>query len=417
MRFWPFGREKRAIDKMALFGKGEDIGDPVHAGVLVSQESALRITTVYRCIRLISESIAAMPVDAFRKVGPDREPAPRPPAWIEMPNPETTWFEFMERITESLAMDGNAFIIITARDSMGFPSEIWTLHPKDVEVRQELPAPQRESAGPTFFVWAGDRRVEKFTARNPFGDLLHIRLASAGGLRGLSPIALAKQALGLSLVAEKFGANFFSKGQQLSGVIELPAAEPARSREHIELMRESWFEHHKGSDRAHAPGILAGGATWRPLSISPEDAQFLETRRFQVEEIARLYGVPPHMVGSMEKNTAWGSGIEQLSLGFARFTLLPWIVRIENAISQMLPRGQFFKFNQRGLLRADAAAEAESFSKAIQVGWMTRNEARALQELPPLPGLDRPMAPANEQILTESGEAIPNQQELDALET
>lgn len=403
---WPFNRKEKRDITRGSFGAPTFKEIETHAGVEVSQNAALRVTTANRCIRLISESIAGLPADAFRRDGEARQPVARPPLWLETPNPETTWFEFMERITESLALDGNAFIIITARDLNGHPSELWTLHPGEVTVHQSPEIMQREGVGSVFFRWADDRVFRKFTALQPFGDVLHIRLASAGGLRGLSPVAMARQALGLALVTEKFGARFFSRGQQLSGVIELPATEPAKSRQHIDLMRESWLKEHSGSDKAHTPGILTGGAAWKQMSISPEDAQFLETRKFQVEEIARLYGVPPHMVGATEKNTSWGSGIEQLSLGFARFTLLPWLVRIEHAFSQLLPRGQFFKFNQRGLLRADAVAEAEAFSKAIQVGWMTRNEARALQEMAPMLGLDRAMVPLNQQILDESGEPI-----------
>lgn len=391
MRLWPFRKkESHAIDKMALWGTGEDIGDPVHAGVNVSQETALRLNTVMRCIRLISESVASMPQDVFRRQGEARVPVGRPPAWLEMPNPETTPFEFLERVTESLAMDGNAFVIITGRDAMGFPSELWTLNPRQVEVKW--------SRGRTVFEWAGEapvRVLSRFGPSNPNGDVVHVRLASAGGLRGLSPLEMARQSIGLGLVTEKFGAKFFGRGQTMSGVIQLPQSDVSRSQAFIAQMRQDWEDAHSGSDLAHRPGILTGGADWKPLTIPPEQAQFLETRKFQVEEICRIFGVPPHMVGHTEKSTSWGTGIEQQALGFVRFVLMPWLVRIEQAMSLLLPRGQFFRFNQRALLRADTKAEAEAFSKLIQVGVMSRNEARALMEFEPAPGLDTFLYPSN----------------------
>jgi HK97 family phage portal protein len=387
---------------MKLWGSAQDIGDPVHAGVLVSQETALRLTTVYRCIRLISESIASMPVDVFRKQGEARIPVDRPPSWLEIPNPESTPFELYERITESLAMDGNAFVVVTARDFQGFPAEIWTLNPRQIVVKWQN--------GRTIYEWSGTdpiTRLTRFGPRNPMGDVLHIKLASAGGHRGLSPLELAKQSIGLGLVTEKFGSKFFGRGQTMSGVIELPPAEANRSREHIDLMRETWEEAHAGSDRAHRPGILTGGAQWKQLTIPPEQAQFIETRKFQVEEICRIFGVPPHMVGHTEKSTSWGTGIEQQSLGFVRFVLMPWLVRIEQAMSQLIPRGQYFKFNQRSLLRADMKGEAEALVKLVTNRLMTPDEARSHMELPPSPGGDKFLMPLNLQTLTPGGDIVP----------
>lgn len=380
------------IDKMALWGRGEDPTDPIYAGVPVSQEQALRMTTVFRCVRLICETLGALPADAVRAKGEIREPVPRPPAWIQTPNEESTWFTFAERIFESLAMDGNAFIAITARDALGYASELWTLNPHQVEIR-------RNNAGRLVFVWDGNQVLTAFGPRNPLGDVLHIRLAGAGGARGLSPLELARQAIGLALAAEKFGAKFFDQGQTLSGVISLPATEGGRSKEYVEQIRENWQAHHGGTASAHKPGILTGGATWTPLAITQEQAQFLETRRFQVEEIARLYGVPPHMVSSVTNSTSWGTGIEQQALGFARFSLLPWIVRFEQAFSQLLPRGQFLKLNQRGLIRADSETEARVITTNLLNGVLNRNEARALYDLPPVPEGDQYMIPSNEAIV------------------
>lgn len=382
---------------MKLWGTGQDIGEPVHAGLMVSQESALRLSVVWACIRLIASTLAALPADIVRKRGEIRETVERTPRWIETPNPESNWFEFAERCHESMEMDGNAFILITARDVQGFPLEIWTLNPRQVQVR-------RRPSGAIYFVWQGTTELSRYGPDDPLGDVLHIKGLTAGGIRGMSTIEAARQGIGLGLVEEKFGAKFFGRGQTMSGVIQLPESTGARSREHIELMREAWEAAHAGSDNAHRPAVLTGGATWQGITITPEEAQFLESRKFQVEDIAsRFFGVPAHMVGLEEKNTSWGTGIEAQSIGFVRFSLLHRMVRFETAISSLLPRGQFFKLNQRGLLRADSQTEAEALTKALTNGVINFDTWRALLDLAPRPGGDRYMIPLNQQLLEANG--------------
>ncbi|MGH2374670.1 MAG: phage portal protein [bacterium] len=392
--------ESHSIDKMKLWGTGEDIGDPVHAGVLISQESARRLSVVYRCQTLISGTLAGMPADAVRKRGDVREPVDRPPGWLEQPNPETNWFEFHERVTESELSDGNAFILITLRDGMGFPSELWTLDPQRIQVR-------KDGRG-VYFLWNGDERLSRYSPSTPTGDVLHIRLNAGAGLRGISPVEAARQAIGLGLVAEKFGARFFGRGQTMSGVIELPVQEGgvARSREYVELMRETWETEHSGADRAHRPGVLTGGGHWVRTSVTPEEAQFLDTRKFQVEDIAsRIYGVPPHMVGLQGYQSQFGTGLEQQTLGFIKFTLLPYIIRHETAFSTLLPRGQFVRLNQRALLRADSKTEAEVLQILFQNSIIDVDDWLALLDRPPVPGGSRRVLPVNFQVLTDAGQA------------
>jgi HK97 family phage portal protein len=398
-KFFADRSESHAISYQDVWGRG-DTWDPVnvHAGVAVNQESALRVSVVWRCIRLISETLAALPADAVRKRGEIREPVERPPLWITMPNPETSWFEFVERVLESLLMDGNAFILITSRDSAGFPTELWTLNPRDVAVRKRN--------GRVQFVWGGDRVLSRFGPVDPMGDVLHIKLATAGGLRGMSPIEAARQSIGLALVTEKSGGKFFGKGGQVQGVIQMPQAQsPALAREYVDLMRETWKAHHAGTDRAYDnPGFLTGGATWQNVTMSNEDAQFLQTRAFQVEDIAtRFFGVPPNFVGLTEKQTSWGTGLEQQSLGFVRFTLLPHIVRLETGLSQLTPRGQFIRLNQRGLIRADSETESKILAQQLEHGVISFNRWRELMDEPPRPGGDRYMVPGNMELLESDG--------------
>jgi HK97 family phage portal protein len=379
---------------MALWGQGSDIeSSGVYAGVSVSQSNSLQLVAVYACVRLLSQTIAGLPADVFRKRNGTPEPVEPGPSWLRMPNPETTWFEFTERVMGSLNLDGNAFVIITGRDAMGFPAECWTLNPREVQVRRE--------GGKTIFVWGGDERLSRFSPSTPDGDVLHIKAFSDGGLRGLSPIGLAKQAIGLGMVTEKFGAEHFGSGQKPPGIIEIPPGTPQATTEIVDKLREDWKRHHAGSNQAHAPGILVG-ATWKDTSINAEEAQFLETRKFQVSEIARLFGVPPHMIGDVEKSTSWGTGIEQQSIGFVTYSITPWLVRLESAFNQLTPRGQFIKWNVNGLLRGDMAARSAFHHEGILDGWQTRNGVRLLEELPPIPGLDEPLVPANMLTLSQS---------------
>jgi HK97 family phage portal protein len=392
--------EAHAISYQDIWGSGGDWPSvPVHAGVEVSQTSALRVSVVWRCIRLISETLAALPADAVRKRGEIREPVDRPPRWLSMPNPETSWFEFIERIMESLLMDGNAFVLIASRDpSTLYPNEVWTLNPRAVTVEKKN--------GRVRFVWDGTTVLSRYGPTDPAGDVLHIKLATAGGLRGMSPIEAARQSIGLALVTEKSGGKFFGKGGQMQGVIQMPpAASPALAREYVELMRETWKAHHTGSDRAYeTPGFLTGGAEWQNVTMSMEDAQFLQTRSFQVEDIAtRFYGVPPQFVGLTEKQTSWGTGLEEQSLAFVRFTLLPHIVRLETALSQLTPLGQFIRFNQRGLVRADSKTEGDILTQRLQNGVLSFNDFLAKFDEPPRPGGDRYMIPANMELLEADG--------------
>jgi HK97 family phage portal protein len=392
--------DKHNIDKMKLWGTGQDIGDPVYAGIFVSQESALRLSVVYRCLTLISGTIASMPQDIVRKRDEVRVPVDRPPAWAEVPNPEQNSYEFRERVEESMLMDGNAFVLITARDFQGFPAELWTLNPRQTAVK-------RGPDGKIFFEWAGDTRFTRYGPDRPLGDVLHIKLNTAGGIRGLSPIELARQSIGLGLATEKHGSKFFGRGQTMSGVIQLPAGTPALSREHIGLMRETWEAEHAGTDKAHRPGILTGGATWQGISVTNEEAQFLETRGFQVEDIAsRIYGVPPHLVGLTEKQTSWGTGVEQQGIAFVRYTLMPHIVRLETALSSLLPRGQFVKLNQRELLRADSKTEAEVLNSQLERGVIDWAEYRALYDRPRRPGDNQRLLLAGMQVLPPNGQPV-----------
>ncbi len=381
---WP--TEEHAITRTELWGQGDDPGGEVHAGVSVTQASALQMIAVYACVRIRSETIAALPADVFRRRGNVREEIDPGPQWLRQPNPENTWFEFVEQINRGLDVDGNAYILVASRDSEAFPSELWTLHPQEMTVERK--------GGSLVYTFGGTQKLSPYGPTNPGGDVLHIKNLSAGGLKGLSPIGVARQGIGLALAAEKQGARFYGRGQTLAGVIEFDGANQGVTQKNIDLTKANWKRKHAGTDRSFEPGLLVG-AKWKPISVAPDEAQFLETRRFQIAEIARLYGVPLHMIQEVSGTTSWGTGIEAMTTQFFVVSIMTRLARLESAFNLLTPRGQFIKWNVTGLLRGDARSRAEFYAKAIQNGWMTRNEVRALEDEPPLPGLDAPLVPLN----------------------
>jgi HK97 family phage portal protein len=375
----------RAISKTDIWGRGDDWDGGVDAGVSVNQSTALRFIAVYACVRLLSDTVAALPADVYRKSNGNRMPVEPGPPWLRLPNPETTWFELIERVMSSLNIDGNAYILITARDRNAFPAEIWTLHPQEVRVTRER--------GFLEYVWKGQQRFRRYTSSTPDGDVLQIKAFNNGGDTGLSPIAVGRQAIGLGVATEKFGSTFFGRGTAMPGIITLPATEKKKSEEFVDSIRENWQRKQGGPANSHLPGILTGGATWTSMSIPPDHAQFLETRKYQVTDIARLFNVPPHMIQDLERATF--SNIEHQAIDFVVHSITPWLVRLEGAFNQLTPRGQYVKWNVNGLLRGDAVSRSQFYASAIQNGWMNREEVRELEDRNPADGLDEFLVPAN----------------------
>lgn len=391
--------ESRAITAQN-FAKGIILdGHRTDSGVNVSPTSALTQTVVWASVRLLSESVAMLPVAPFKGEGKDRLELPRP-GWMVNPTPEHTRMEWVQANMTGLLLRGNSFNIVMY-DRRGEPAELW---PVDQE---SLNGPYRDSKNRVYWEDTDGNKYRRFNAATRDGELLHFRgLTLPGEVMGLSPIEQAKQAIGLGLVTEKFGASFFGRGQTVSGVIEVPGnIEP----EFADSVRQYWVKTHGGVDRSHYPAILSGGAKFNTISIPPEQAQFLETRSFQVSEIARIFGVPPHMVGDVEKTTSWGTGIEQQSIGFVVYSLQPWLVRMEQTMNGMLPRGQFVKWNVNGLLRGDIKSRFEAYSIGRQNGWLSANEIRELEDLVPVrkKGMDGYLQPLNMQEVGAKPEPAP----------
>lgn len=336
-----------------------------------SRSRGMQIATVWACVKIRAETIGALPAHVVEYQGQTRV-RKDPPTWLEKPNPETTRFELFERTSASLDTDGNAFWY-KERDNLGRVMEVWPLPPARTEVFREkvngLPGPKRF-------------RIDN----EEFGtdEILHIPgFSLPGRLRGLNPIDQHRHALGLAAAAEDYGEAFFRNGAVLSGIIELPT-DPGR--EAAEMMRDSFARDHSGRRRTHRPGVLFGGAKWTQLSIPNDNAQFLETRKYQRVEICSIFRVPPHKVGDLERATF--SNIEHQSIEWATDGVMPTTARIEAAIfadGDLLDRGDHLKINLAGLVRGDIASRYAAYAIGRQWGWLSADDIRALEDENPLP--------------------------------
>ncbi|MET9729344.1 phage portal protein [Streptomyces sp. NPDC006458] len=368
-------RERRSLGLTSPRSTWEDefsgLARRTFSGKRVSRDGSLQMISVYACQSLIADGIASLPVDHFSKVTGKKTmlDGAKSPRWIRQPNPFQTAYAFWHRVIVSLLSDGNAFLAIIRNDA-GVIQALYCLHPQDVQIEE----------GP-----AGDDqyRVTGVPELLGRGSILHIPAFTVPGCsRGLSPLDMAREAIGLGMTAEEFGARFFSQGTTMAGVIEHPGTpRPDEAR----LLRSMFKKTHAGINNSHTVGVLTGGASFKPISITPEQAQFLETRRFQKTEIALLYRVPAYLVDSSVTST-WGSGIEEQNRFFVDQTLMPWIVRIEQAVSTfLLPGQQFIKFNLDARLRSKTKDRYESYRTALTNGFMTADEIRALEDMEPLP--------------------------------
>lgn len=349
------------------------------AGKTVTERSAMQMTAVYSCVRILSEAIAGLPLQFYRYTeSGGKEKAVDHPLYFllhDEPNPEMTSFVFRETLMTHLLLWGNAYAQII-RNGRG---EVIALYP----LMADRMSVNRDMDGQLYYeytVYSDDApTVRGSTVRLAPTDVLHIPGLGFDGLVGYSPIAMAKNAIGMAIACEEYGAKFFANGAAPSGVLEHPGTIKDPSR-----VRESWQSTFGGSANSNKVAVLEEGMKYTPISISPEQAQFLETRKFQIDEIARIFRVPPHMVGDLEKSSF--SNIEQQSLEFVKYTLDPWVARWEQAMVRSLLSAEdkkryFIKFNVDGLLRGDYQSRMNGYAIGRQNGWMSANDIRELENL------------------------------------
>ena len=372
-------------------------GGSTASGINVNPTTALNCSAVFAAVRLLSESVASLPLHTYERL-PDGKQRTRVHPVSKLlattPNPQQSSYSFRETLMGHVLTYGNAYAEIV-RDGSGMPTALLPVTPDRVRVTID------ESGAISYIV------DEQITLDQD--SMFHIAGLGFDGLIGYSPITLSRGSIGLAIAAEQFGASFFSNGARLGGVLEHPGK---LSIEAADRLRESWGAAHSGSSKAGSTALLEEGLKWQQLGLSQEDAQYLQTRQFQVTEIARWYGIPPHLIADLDRSTY--SNIEHQSIEFVTHSLRPWLVRWEQEIQRKLfPDDTHFpEFVVDGLLRGDTRTRYESYRIARETGWMSVNEIRSLENLNPVEGGDQYIQPLNmgtvaEQPATDRSWAIP----------
>ncbi|WP_299582068.1 phage portal protein [uncultured Microbulbifer sp.] len=351
------------------------------AGKVVTADTAMRVAAVYACVRILSETVAALPFNLYQKTAKNnREVASKHPLQMllhDLPNEEMTSMDFRTQLMAALQLRGNAFSEVE-RDRAGRVHGVWPINPDKVWVGRS-----EKTKRLSFEIHDGDMRT--LTPQR----MWRVAGLSTNGIIGLSPISQAREGIGLSLALEEHGARLFSNGAKPGGVLQVEGklSDPAYAR-----LRKSWSDRHQGGANAHRVAILEEGTKWNQIGMSSEDAQFLESRKYQRSEIASMFGVPPHMIADLEKATF--SNIEHQSIQFVVYSLLPWLKRIEQSIfrdllSPVERREYYAKHSVEGLLRGDSKSRSEFYKNLFNSGAISINDMRRLENMNSIDGGDQ----------------------------
>lgn len=358
-------------------------GPKVAAGVHVNENTSLGMPAVWRAVNLIAGTAASLPLHAYRTQDDIRLPAGNGQAarLLQQPHPDLTPFELWEVIYAHLLLWGNAYLRIL-RNQAGQIVELWPIHPGRVRAGRESETGTKvyQIDGDPDTAWTDDQ-------------VLHIPGFGYDGVCGVSPIRAARQGIGLALAAEEYGARLFGSGSLATGILQ---TEQRLDQASADALKARWKAKVSGLASAHETVVLDQGAKFQQLSIPPEDAQFIESRRFQISEIARMYGVPPHMLMDTDRSTSWGSGIEQQGIGFVVYTLRPWLARVEQRVTKLLrPQAVYAKYVVEGLLRGDSGQRAAFYTSMWNIGALSTNDIRRLEDMAPVDGGDTRYRPLN----------------------
>jgi HK97 family phage portal protein len=361
---WSRVQNREALTLEALLA---DEARPTAAGEPVTVETALRLSTVWGCVRLLADSVSTLPLHVYR--GDDRDPIPTPPLLARPSADFPELADWLWAVMASLLLRGNAWGVITDRSGAGLlPSQVDLVHPDRVTVTTN---------------GEGRRVIRVNGVEIPRGDLWHVKAFTwPGEPLGLSPIAYAREAIGLGLGAEQYGAQFFGDAAIPSGVL---TSDQRIGPEQAEMLKARWKARHKGHRDI---AVLGDGAKFQPITINPDEAQFIATQKFSVATICRFYGVPPEMMAGETAGHEAYTSPEMRGTDFLTFTLRPWLYRIERAVSGLLPSTQAAKFNAGGMVRATLKDRYEAHESGIRAGWLLRSEVRELEDRPPIPGID-----------------------------
>lgn len=382
---WPFSRsEKRTLTDISQFTTFADVERGMRSGntasgMSITEDSAMTLPVVHRCVQINCETVSSLPVDCFAKRPEGRVSYPTP-RWLEKPNDEQDWGDFCAMGEYSYEVDGNIFLLKASTETGGRLAGMYVLDPLRTTPRR---------------IELGGRNVLTYDVAMDNGDVrtypanavIHMKgMVPPGQLRGLAPIAQMRETLGVFAAAQEFGAAFFGNGATLSGVIEYPGARLDAAA--VERLKADFMKKHGGVSKSHAIGVLTGGAAFKPLSVNPDEAQFLATMKFNAVQIAHIFGVPPHWVTDAEGAKGYVTSLMSNRLDWYQLGLLPRLIRWERAMSAEMTRPAYMKFNVRALLRGDAKEQTALMSSELQNAVRTRNEWRELLDLDPAEGGD-----------------------------
>lgn len=356
------------------------------SGEAVTVDRAIAIPTVWRCIGLLATVIAGCPLQVFKE--PGKKPIRVAP--IDPGNFSTTYtpYELWELVVTHLALWGNAYVL-KVRNGADQIVDLLPINPSLVKTKLEdghkVFEVRRLKPDGTLL------RIEPFTTF----EIMHIPGLGFDGLKGISPITAAAQTYGTALAADKLAARFFSNGSALSGIIKVKA--PLADQTQADEIKRRWMQTNAGVSHSGNVAVLDAETDFQQLTIPPDDLQFLQSRQWEVNEIARMYGIPPHLIGETEKVSSWGTGIEQQNIGFVAYTIVGWTERIAQRVTREIvgTRGQHATFDLTELMRGSTSERFAAYALGIQWGWLTRNEARIKEDMVPLDGLDQPLTPLN----------------------
>jgi len=371
---------------------------PSASGMTVNEETSLRLSAVYACVRLISDTISTLPYDQYVRRDGERFQYRPKDRWIDRPSTEMPKTTFWKQVLVSLLLDGNAFVLITR--SGNEIVDLTPLNPKTVRIERR--------DGRKVFIIGNDRIVTS-------DQMLHLtEMLMPGELRGVSRVEQAKESLGLGLALEEYAAQFFGNGAYAGGVLEFPDKLTPEQRKEI---RDTWNSVHQGPRRAHRVGMLWGGGKFNPLTVDPTNSQLVDQRKFAVEEIARIFRVPPFMLGVSENAAMAFASIEQQQLFFRQHTIQPYVEMLEDHFAQLLENpATFIKFNMSSIVRADLATRYSSYNTALLAGFMSVNDVRALEDQGPVEAGDQYRVPLQNVPLTDA-EVIAIQQKARAAQS
>jgi len=376
-RLWKPSADARALSYQTIFASGGDMLPRTFTGVSVTSDSAFRIGAVYACVRLLSDSISCLPADTFYRNAGERLPFRPKPAWVDNPDIGTSREDHFQQVMVSLLIDGNSYTRIFRKPD-GSIAALAVLNPSHMKVRRNY-----ETADIEYL--HDDRTVISYK------DMLHItELRRPGALKGISRIDEARQTLGLASALEEFSARFFGQGSVTSGIIETPASLTAEQAMELKTAFEAT---HKGLSKSNRVGVLGGGGVFKKTGVDPNEAQMLESRQFAVEEIARLFRVPLHLLQVSTPGAMSYASVEQNGIQFAQYTLRPYITKIETAYSTLLPGGAFIRFNMDALMRGDLTSRFAAYSTGQQSGFLSVNDIHRLEDMRPAEGGDEYRVP------------------------